>query len=548
VKRWREAGLLRRVETLAGVVLLVVVAVLGIAISAATDARHATDRRGNRLGPANTATVELLAAYTDEETGVRGYLVTQDPSYLSPYRKAQAQLPDRYGRLQSLLADEPALVEQLRRVVTDHDAWVRNVAQPEIAAADRGDFKAAADIERSGQGRVRFDIVQQSSGTLQAGIAASRDAESRRILRAQNVLLATLVAAVVLVLALIVAAVLAVSRGLIRPFDRVRLAVDAVAGGDLRTAVPSTGPREVAELGSSVEAMRARLVASLEESRRAVEALTQQGPAVIALRDALAPAVTQSSQLVIAGRLDPAEGVLAGDWYDALDLPNGRVGLIIGDVSGHGPGPGVFALRLKHLLAAALTTGMSPAMSVEWVVGQLGDTGEIFASAVVAVLDPNTGLLEYVNAGHPEAVVIRAHSRQLLELPSSGPILTRIVFSHGAWAARELTLQPGDLFLAYTDGLVEARRGDGQELGTSGLFEHLGGLIGSTLPPSPDALLDEVFTLVERYSTAPAADDRTALAVARTPVNSEPAPQATQQRTGVAESHAGTSSSGGGTG
>ncbi len=425
---------------------------------------------------------------------------------------------------------------------TDHDAWVHTVAAPEIAAADRGDFKAAADIERSGQGRVRFDIVRESLGALQGGIGSARDAESRRISRAQDVLLATLVAAVVLVLGLTVAVVLAVSRSLIRPFDRVRLAVDAVAGGDLRTVVPSTGPREVADLGSSVEAMRARLVASLEQSRRAVEALTQQGPAVIALRDALAPTVVHSPQLVVAGRLDPAQGVLAGDWYDVLELPNGRVGLIVGDVSGHGPGPGVFALRLKHLLAAALMTGMNPAMSVEWVVGQLGDTDEMFASALVAVVDPNTGLLEYVNAGHPEAVLLHLPGPRLLRMPASGPILSRIAFSPGAWASRELTLQPGDLFLAYTDGLVEARRGDGRELGTVGLFDHLGALgdrNGTAPLTSPEALLDEVFTLVERYSSGPASDDRTALAVTRAPVSSRSPAPAARQHTGVTPTRAG---------
>lgn len=509
-------------ETLAGVVVLVVVAVLGIAISAATDIRHASDRRGNRLGPANTAAVGLLAEYTDEETGVRGYLVTQDPSYLSPYRSARSGLSGRYTKLESLLTGEPALVAQLRQVRADHDFWIRNAAQPEIAAADRGDFTAAADIERSGQGRVRFDIVREGLGTLQTGIGTARDAESRRISRAENVLLATLVAAVVLVLALTAAAVLAVSRALIRPFDQVRRAVDAVTDGDLRTTVPGPGPREVADLGRSVEMMRARLVASLEESRRAVEALTQQGPAVLALRDALAPTTTQSSKLAIAGRLDPAEGLLAGDWYDALDLPSGRIGLIVGDVSGHGPGPGVFALRLKHLLAAALSTGMSPAMSIEWVVGQLGDTGEMFATALVVLIDPDTGLLEYVNAGHPDAVLLPVTGPRLVHMPATGPILSRVAFTPGAWSSQELTLQPGDLLLAYTDGLVEARRSDGRELGTAGLFDHLDRLSRSALPASPDALLDEVFALVERYSQGPASDDRTALAVTRMPVSHLP--------------------------
>ena len=65
-----------------------------------------------------------------------------------------------------------------------------------------------------------------------------------------------------------------------------------------------------------------------------MEALTQQGPAVIALRDALAPTRSSAPGVVVEGRLDPAEGVLAGDWYDAIDLPGGRVGVVVGDVAG----------------------------------------------------------------------------------------------------------------------------------------------------------------------------------------------------------------------
>src|SRR3954451_18527921 len=179
--------------------------------------------------------------------------------------------------------------------------------------------------------------------------------------------------------------------------------------------------------------MRARLVASIDESRRAVEALTQQGPAVIALRDALAPTRTSSTLLSVAGRLEAAEGVLAGDWYDAVDLPNGRVGLLVGDVSGHGPGPGVFALRLKHLLAAALATGMSPGMSVEWVVAQLGDTGEMFATALVLVVDPVTGQVNYTNAGHPAAVVLRGKGHPVVQLEATGPMLSGLLAAPGAW-------------------------------------------------------------------------------------------------------------------
>lgn len=518
--------MLRRVETLAVVVVLVVLAVLGVAISAAANARHAIEVRGNRLGPANTLAAGLLADYTDEETGVRGYLVTRDPSFLAPFRLAQERLPGRYAALSHQLRDEPELLAKLDRVRLDHDDWVRRIAEAEIAAGRRGDFAGAAGIERSGRGRVRFDVVRSSLADLQSGIQAARDEQSRRIRSAQSALLASLIAAVVLVLALTGAATLAVSRALIRPFNQVRRAVDAVAAGDLQTEVPSTGPREVAELGASVETMRARLVDSLADSRRAVEALTQQGPAVIALRDALTPTRTTSSGLIVVGRLDPAEGVLAGDWYDALDLPGGRVGLIVGDVSGHGPGPGVFALRLKHLLAAALATGMTPGMSVEWVVAQLGDTGEMFATAMVLVIDPVTGRIDYTNAGHPEAIVLRRDGSSAQTLEPTGPLLNRLLTSPGAWASRQLYLEPGDVLLAYTDGVVEARRGN-EQLGTAGLCAQLELVRAKVGQLDPQRLIEEVFAHVARFASGPPGDDRTALAVARAPVESPTTPPGT---------------------
>src|SRR5438309_3845494 len=137
---WRQAGLVRRVEVLAVLVVLVVLAVLGIAITAAADARHSIEDRGNRLGPANAEAVTLLADFTDEETGVRGYIVTEDPSYLSPYRRAQDRLPGQFQMVATLLQTQPDLLRKLDQVRTDHDAWVRTIAQPEIAAADADDF------------------------------------------------------------------------------------------------------------------------------------------------------------------------------------------------------------------------------------------------------------------------------------------------------------------------------------------------------------------------------------------------------------------------
>ncbi|WP_311984702.1 SpoIIE family protein phosphatase [Parafrankia sp. CH37] len=65
--------------------------------------------------------------------------------------------------------------------------------------------------------------------------------------------------------------------------------------------------------------------------------------------------------------------------------------MVVGDVSGHGAVAGVFALRLKQLLDAALARGADPGPAIEWVVNSLGETDEMFATAIVAVVDPRPG-------------------------------------------------------------------------------------------------------------------------------------------------------------
>ncbi|WP_242666723.1 SpoIIE family protein phosphatase, partial [Frankia casuarinae] len=183
--------------------------------------------------------------------------------------------------------------------------------------------------------------------------------------------------------------------------------VNAVAAGRYDTRIPSVGPKEIVELAADVETMRAQLVRLVRQNERSWEALAQQGPAVIALRDALTPSLLRARGLVLHGRVDPAEGELAGDWYDAFELPDGRVAVVVGDVSGHGAAAGVFALRLKQLLDAALSTEIDPGRALEWTVDNLGEIEEMFATAIIAVVDPRTGDLYYVNAGHPDALLLR---------------------------------------------------------------------------------------------------------------------------------------------
>jgi sigma-B regulation protein RsbU (phosphoserine phosphatase) len=229
--------------------------------------------------------------------------------------------------------------------------------------------------------------------------------------------------------------------------------------------------------------MRTRLLAELDQVVRGQEALAQQGPTVVALQTALQARTDPVPGLAVASRLQPAAGVLAGDWVDTLGLPGGRLAVVLGDVSGHGPEAAVFALRLKHMLAATLTSGRSPGESIAWTTHHLGETGEMFATVFVAVIDPTTDQLVYASGGHPEALLRvrtvagasppapfgerRATPRALPPpqvLAATGPLVNGLV-AGSTWDDVRLPFRRGDLLVACTDGLLEARDAEGEQFG-----------------------------------------------------------------------------------
>ena len=274
--------------------------------------------------------------------------------------------------------------------------------------------------------------------------------------------------------ALVLVAALLVRRWLTMPLAALTGSVRAVAEGDVERHVVVTGPPELAGLGRDVEAMRRHIVDDLRVAVAAREALEQQAPAVALLRDRLAATRSPVPGAELAAVLLPAEGVLAGDWYDVLELCPGRIGLVVVDVSGHGTGAGVMALQSKGLLAAALRDGMAPGEALAWTAKHLGDTGEDFLTCFVATLSPVTGRGSYASAGHPDALVVSTGG--VRTYGPTGPLLGPIP---GTWESRELSLGSSDLLAVHTDGLVEARARDGTQFGTerlsSVLSEHRSG-------------------------------------------------------------------------
>lgn len=213
----------------------------------------------------------------------------------------------------------------------------------------------------------------------------------------------------------------------------------------------------------------------------------------------------------------PARGV-GGDFYDMFPLADRRGGssdppaawaLLLGDASGKGVAAGLVASAVQaRVHTAARLAHLAPAELMAAVDRDIYATtdGARYATAVYATLDSATRRLTLVNAGHPAVLV--ANGSSLVRLDASGPALGLI--QAGRFAAHEITLEPGALLVAYTDGVSEARDGADEEFGE----DRLGALLAAQghLPAAKlcSCILDAVRT---HRGSRQDQDDVTALVV-----------------------------------
>jgi len=159
---------------------------------------------------------------------------------------------------------------------------------------------------------------------------------------------------------------------------------------------------------------------------------------------------------------------IGGDYYDYVPLGEGRLGLVVADVSGKG----IPAALIMATFRAALRTEMRRHADLRAVADQLngavlesGDSSR-FVTAVCGVLDSTSGRLTYVNCGHNPPLLLRT-SGEAESLQRGGPALG--LFATGAFEAGTVELEPGDRLVLYTDGVVEPTDEKDREFGTDRL-------------------------------------------------------------------------------
>jgi serine phosphatase RsbU (regulator of sigma subunit) len=263
------------------------------------------------------------------------------------------------------------------------------------------------------------------------------------------------------------------------------------AVGDVIDAIPLPVPGEIKALILGLALVALLLAAhSLLASRR-TRRLKRQRTALLEdvglLQEALLPVVPErlgSLRASVAYR--PASGPAAGgDFYDAFGLSGGRVGIIVGDVCGHGREALRRTTLVHYALRAYLEAGLEPRAAL-CTAGRAFDRGDSeITTVIVAIHDPDQGTLTYAAAGHPPPVLLGAPAHEPVTAASSPALGVGVPTGR---RQTTVSLPAGTLACFFTDGLMEARVGD-KRLGLDGLAA-----VVATLDPEDGAaaLLDEV--------------------------------------------------------
>jgi phosphoserine phosphatase RsbU/P len=302
------------------------------------------------------------------------------------------------------------------------------------------------------------------------------------------------------------------SRRITRPLGVLTGKVMQLAAGDLNArAEPARGAgREVLTLGVVFNHMAERIRVLLDDVRAKAQ-LERDVSLARTVQETLLPGREgyQVGPLRIAGLVVTADAC-GGDWWTRSALDERRVVVGIGDVTGHGLATALVATSATSGFAAAMTMRHPEEITAQGLISSLNVTlanigrGEHQMSSALAVMDVQTGVIDYASGGHPSPIVYSRSTRQVASLPARGALLGASVNSQ--YASRQAQLRAGDIIVWYTDGLTESRDGAQKQYGT----QRLAAAIQAHAHLSAEALRDAILADARAFSAGqPAHDDIT---------------------------------------
>jgi len=394
----------------------------------------------------------MLKQQLDEETAVRGYASVRLPIFLSSYYGGRANLPLYFDRVGSDLAtlQVESAVPALKDAINTNRRWLHQVAFPLITTR-----RNRRQLELHGKTLVdRFRIDASSIDSALARLAAVANSRAQ-----EAVLLVGAFAA-----AAIVAIVLAALIFTVQQF----------------------------RLGLRLERQRA---ASESERRRSVEmqaAYETEKRIADVMQEAFSQRIFPDVPAVrLSATYDPAseQAKIGGDWYDALQLPNDRVLLAIGDVTGHGIDAVVAMNKARQLIIGGALLDASPDKVLAHANFELVRARSPIITAVSAIIDTETLEFSYAAAGHPPPVLLEPGRRaRLLDFGA----LPLGVAAKTQYRTYRIQTVPGAMIVLYTDGAIEHSRNISE--GEAELLEAVEAAAQQPTDRAANVIRDTIFT------------------------------------------------------
>jgi signal transduction histidine kinase/CHASE3 domain sensor protein len=246
-----------------GVLALIVCGAFAAVLLTITDLRGTTDLR-RETREEIVAADRLEQHITDLETGLRGYVITRDESFLAPAAAARAALPDSARALERLAADDPVGLARIRRIVRALNAYLRQYALPLAAAVRRGD-PSVRSVDRTLRAKQRVDALRAGLDRFRAAERARLSVRDADVDEATRHATAAAVVGVAGSIGLMIVFSGYLTRVVVRPLRRAGLMANRLAGGDLSARMDETGVAEIGALERSFNVMAGSLQASRDE-------------------------------------------------------------------------------------------------------------------------------------------------------------------------------------------------------------------------------------------------------------------------------------------
>lgn len=259
-----------------------------------------------------------------------------------------------------------------------------------------------------------------------------------------------------------------------------------------------------------------RSLVALQQNQILTDRLRQQFEEVARVQQALLPKKLPELPGIRFATSYLTSEQAGGDYYDFFELPGGKLGLVIADVSGHGPGAATVMAMLRAMIHAFPNdpATLSPAAVVRYANEHLVDASldGSFVTAFVALFDPATLKLTYCNAGHPPPRIKDRNTGEVTAVDGESTFPLGIMPDMPA-PEECLTMRPGQTLVMYTDGIPESRPPANRVApGTSAPMFGERGIDDSliTCSGSADCVVDSIHrALFEHTGLRTRADDQT---------------------------------------